>query len=150
MLVSLIVQNGGLSIIVGEHGVLPDALPQLARGALTQLRRNGFLTVQQEGAGLLVGPGPRIREIAAHWQIALPEPADERGRRGCAHSSRSRPSASAVRSATQSASFLRIGREAMARQGMTRTPEAVRARSSRTAHRCWAEAREAGERSTIT
>jgi hypothetical protein len=41
---------------------------------------NGFLTVQQEGAGVLVGPGPRIREIAAYWQIALPEPADERER----------------------------------------------------------------------
>ena len=72
VLVSLIVQNGGLPIVVGEHGVLPDGLPQLPRGALTQLRRNGYLTVQQEGAGLLVGLGLRVRKIGAHWGVQVP------------------------------------------------------------------------------
>jgi hypothetical protein len=77
VLVSLIARNGDLPIVVGEQGVLGDGLPQLPKGALTQLRRNGFITVQQEGAGLLVGPGERIREIGAHWQIQLLAPSGD-------------------------------------------------------------------------
>jgi hypothetical protein len=49
-------------------------LPRLPQAALAQLRRNGYLTTAQEGTGLRVGPGERVREIAAKWNIDLPEP----------------------------------------------------------------------------
>ena len=42
--------------------------------SLAQLRRNGWLSVTQEEGGTRVGPGPRIRDIAATWKIELPEP----------------------------------------------------------------------------
>ena len=75
VIVSLIVANGGQEIVVGEHGFLPDGLPNLPSGALTQLRRNGWLEATQEGTGTHVGLGPRVREIAERWGIELPEPA---------------------------------------------------------------------------
>jgi hypothetical protein len=62
---ALIVQNGGLSIIVGEHGVLPDGLPQLARGALTQLRRKRL---------------PH-RPAGGRWGVGRTRPAHPRDRR---------------------------------------------------------------------
>ena len=52
--------------------MLPDGLPQLPQGALTQLRRNGYLTVPQDGTGLLVETGERIRQLGAQWLIQLP------------------------------------------------------------------------------
>ena len=72
VLVSLIVQNGGNDIHVGEHGALGDGLPNLPTGSLGQLRRNGYLTIAQAGTGMRVGVGPRTREIAAKWKIELP------------------------------------------------------------------------------
>ena len=71
--VSRIVENGGRGIVIDEHGNLGDGLPPLPRGSLAQLRRNGWLSVTQEG-GTRVGLGPRTRSIAAHWGIPLPEP----------------------------------------------------------------------------
>ena len=54
----------------------PDALPPLPQGALSQLRRNGYLVTSQEGTGTRVGLGPRVREIAEHWDTALPHDGD--------------------------------------------------------------------------
>jgi hypothetical protein len=68
--VSAIVANGGNAIEVGEHGTLFDGLPPLPQGALGQLLRNGWI----ETAGRRVGLGPRTREIAVKWGIALCPP----------------------------------------------------------------------------
>ena len=74
VLVALIVQNGGHEIHVREHGVLGEGLPNLPSGSISQLCRNGYLTSAQDGTGMRVGLGPRTREIAKHWGIALPDP----------------------------------------------------------------------------
>lgn len=68
-----ITANGGHDIEVSEHGVVGAGLPPIPRGSLTQLRRNGWLTVAEAGAGLRVGLGERTRDIAATWSIELPE-----------------------------------------------------------------------------
>ena len=72
VIVSLVGENGGREIHVGEHGVLSDGLPSLPTGSLAQLRRNGWLSVTQEGGGTRVGLGERCRAIAAKWNIDLP------------------------------------------------------------------------------
>jgi hypothetical protein len=79
VLLAKIVQNGGHEITVGEHGALGggDGLPLVPPKTLGQLRRNGFITARREAAGLQVGTGERVREIAARWSIQLPGAAEE-------------------------------------------------------------------------
>jgi hypothetical protein len=72
VVLSLITGNGGNPITLGEHAVLPDGLPALPQGSLSQLRRNGWITTSQEGAGTRVGLGERARGIAARWGIDVP------------------------------------------------------------------------------
>jgi hypothetical protein len=71
VLVSLIAQNGGHAITIGEHGYLGDGLPNLPLGGMTQLVRNGYLTVAQEGAGHQVRLGERACEVARTWGIEI-------------------------------------------------------------------------------
>jgi hypothetical protein len=65
VVVSWIAENGGHEIVVKEHGVLPDGLPRLPKGALAQLRCNAWIETAQVGSGTRVALGPRTREIAA-------------------------------------------------------------------------------------
>jgi hypothetical protein len=74
VLLSLLVANGGHPVEVREHGVLGDGLPRLPQGALGPLRLNAYLVVEKVAAGFRVGAGPRVRQIAARWDIDLPEP----------------------------------------------------------------------------
>jgi hypothetical protein len=43
----------------------------LLRDSLGQLRRNGWLTIEQAGTGQRVGLGERARKIAGMWGIDL-------------------------------------------------------------------------------
>jgi len=40
---------------------------------LTQLRRNGYVSVRADGSTRIIGPGPRTRALATRWGISLPE-----------------------------------------------------------------------------
>jgi hypothetical protein len=52
---------------VNRAGLVRTGFAPIPRGALSQLRRNGRLTVTEAGAGLRVGLGERTRAIAGRW-----------------------------------------------------------------------------------
>jgi hypothetical protein len=75
VLVNAIAASGGQAVTISEHGIVERGLPRIPRGSLAALRRNDWLTVTEDGAGLRVGLGERTKAIAERWGIDLPEPA---------------------------------------------------------------------------
>lgn len=73
VLVNAITANGGEAVGISEHGIVERGLPPIPRGSLAALRRNEWLTVTEDGAGVRVGLGERTKDIAAKWSID-PEP----------------------------------------------------------------------------
>lgn len=71
LVLNLIAANNGEPITVPETGITERDLPAIPRGSLTQLRRNGWLTVTEDGVGLQVGLGDRTRAVAQRWGITL-------------------------------------------------------------------------------
>jgi hypothetical protein len=74
--VALIAENGGREVTIRDNGYIErrredGRLPFLPIKTLAQLRRNGFLTVRAEGSHRVIGPGPRLRDLASTWGIEL-------------------------------------------------------------------------------
>lgn len=72
VIASLISENGGHPVTVGERGLLASGLPRLPNGVLAALRLNDWIETAQVGGGTRVGLGPRARSVAAEWGIPVP------------------------------------------------------------------------------